>query len=127
MSDQVLFADVELNVHQLNSVDGSMTLLPGQFVPLDGLPDYVQRAVRAGKVPGARVMDLSDAQLLDAQASLLAGGLVEDNDEPGEGDTPEVEEVEEVETEEPVDEEVVVEDEPVTEVVDEVENTVVTE
>lgn len=121
MSDKVLFADAEVSIHQLDAVDGSKTLLPGQCVALADLPPYQREAALAGKIYGARVLTVDEAELIQNQAALLRGEVTD----PGEEETPEVEEVETEETvvDEPVEEVVV--DEPETEVTDEQDDATV--
>lgn len=80
MSDKFLFTDVQLSVHQKDSIFGSRTLLPGQYVPFTDLPDYVQEAVTRGDVKGARVVTEAEAELLAERYA---------PDEPGEEETSE--------------------------------------
>lgn len=86
MSKEVFFADVEISIHQADAVNGSKTILPGQYVPLTDLPAYEQEAVRAGKVPGARIMSENDAKLLSEHAAFLRGEVA--NPDLGEEETP---------------------------------------
>lgn len=76
MSDQVLYADAEVSVHQpYGSVFKdhfgnekvnvrSVTLLPGQYVDLDTIADYERERAENEGLPGARVLSKNDAELL---------------------------------------------------------------
>lgn len=80
MSDKVLFADSEVSVHQpygspfkdhfgSEKVNvHSVTLLPGQYVDLDSLPKYEQDKATGSGIAGARVLERSEAELLESSA-----------------------------------------------------------
>lgn len=83
-SNQVLFADVGLNVHILMnpkpmvSDDGTKfydvkgaVLSPGDSVPLNELPPYLVEDVKSGKVPGARIVSTEDAFRLNREAAQI--------------------------------------------------------
>lgn len=84
-STDVLFADVGLSVHILMNdkpiVDTNtgnkmydvrgQVLAPGDIVPLTELPPYLVEDVKAGKVPGARIVSAEEAFRLNREAALI--------------------------------------------------------
>lgn len=73
---EVLVPDVELSIHTKDSTSGfavSKTIIPGESFPMSELADYQQRAIRSGKVKGARVMEQADFERLKALAIREAG------------------------------------------------------
>lgn len=85
--NKVLLADLAISVHvqigELTLPNGNVipntetvTILPGQFLPLSDLPDYVQKAALGGKIQGARVVDEYDAKIISEEAARVRGELV---------------------------------------------------
>lgn len=84
-SNEVLFAEVGLNVHVLmnpkpivDSLSGNkmydvkgVVLAPGDTVPLSELPPYLVEDVKSGKVPGARFVSAEEAFRLNREAAQI--------------------------------------------------------
>ena len=82
MSEKVVFASQEVTLHTSQGtyktafgadqhVVESVTLVPGDTVELDKLPDYQQEAVKEGKVPGVEVMSKSEAEKKSEEVARL--------------------------------------------------------
>lgn len=83
-NERVLFADTGLTVHIAHNkepvVDDqgnefwdiySQTLAPGQTVPFENLPKYLQDSLEAGEIPGARIVSLAEAKKLNKEAEKI--------------------------------------------------------
>lgn len=68
---QVLFPDASVVIHQENNLQRARILHPGEYIALEDLPDYQREAALAGKIPHARVIDKSSADLLISEAERM--------------------------------------------------------
>lgn len=82
--EKYLFADQALTIHILLNDKPlldiltqeeilydtkSQVLAPGDYVPLSELPPYLVKSLKAGDIPGARIVDLDEAERLNVEAA----------------------------------------------------------